>query len=156
MIIIKNKTELKEYLNKDKDLIVDEDVRIEYQVERGELRDVKCRNLYLENDNEFFDFNGRDFDGRDFDGWDFNGRDFDGWDFNGRDFNGLNFNGKDFNGRNFKGWNFIGNSFIGNDIDYYASFIAYEKISCTSIKGRRKNSIHKCLDSEIEIRKDRM
>jgi len=85
MKTIKNSKELKKLLNENKDLILpDEDVRIEYQVKKGKLRNVECRELFLMNDEERFDFNG----------WDFNGWDFNGWDFNGRNFNGLNFNGR--------------------------------------------------------------
>ena len=146
MLIIKNLNELKKHLTKDKDLVVDEDVRIEFQVPKRELRDVKCRNLFLMKDDERFDFNGRDFTGGDFNGWNFNGRNFTGRDFNGWNFNGVDFNGGDFTGRNFNGGNFT-----GKDISYYAVFIANQSVKCTSIKGRRDNSIHKCLDGKIEI-----
>ncbi len=73
MEIIKNKEELAKLVNADQDLIFDEDIKIEYQVEKGELRDVKCRNLFLMNDDELFDFTGRNFTG-----WNFTGRDFNG------------------------------------------------------------------------------
>ena len=75
MIAIKNAEELKKYLNKNKDLIFeDEDIRIEYQVAEGELRDVYCRDLFLMDDNQTFDFNGRDFNSGDFNGRDFKGK----------------------------------------------------------------------------------
>jgi hypothetical protein len=80
MKIIKNSKELAELVDKNKDLhLEEEDVRIEYQVEEGELRNIYCRDLFLMNDNERFDFNG--------------------WDFNGNDFNGRNFIGNNFNGK---------------------------------------------------------
>jgi hypothetical protein len=69
MKIIKNSGELAKLVDENKDLFLkDEDVRIEYQFTREELRDIYCQNLYLENDCKRFDFNGRDFNG-----WDFNG-----------------------------------------------------------------------------------
>lgn len=112
MKIIKNSKELQALLNEHKDLILpDEDVRIEYQVAKGELRNVKCQDLYLMNDSERFDFNGGDFNGRDFNGGNFYGWDFYGWDFNGGDFNGKN-------------------------ISYYAFFNCYGSIECDSIVGR--------------------
>jgi len=123
MLIIKNKKELAKLISKDKDLIINEDVRIDYQVEEGELRDVKCFNLYLENDNQKFNFIGRNFIGRDFYGGDFNGEDFDGWDFNGGDFNGWDFNGWDF---------------IGKKVSYNAFFNCYGRMKCESYKARRK------------------
>jgi len=153
MLIIKNKEELAKLVSKDKDLIIDEDVKIEYQVKKGELRDVKCKNLYLENDNQRFnfiggDFNGEDFNGEDFNGWDFNGRDFKGGNFKGRDFNGWDFNGRDFDGRDFNGWDFNGRDFNGRDFNgwdfngekvfYNAFFNCYGKMKCESYKARRE------------------
>lgn len=38
-----------------------------------------------------------------------------------------------------------------NDISYYAFAIAEESFVCQSIKGRRQNSLHKCLDQEIQF-----
>jgi len=40
-----------------------------------------------------------------------------------------------------------------DNISYYAFCIAYNSFKCSSIESRRENSIHKCLDSEIEIKK---
>ncbi len=133
MIIIKNSKELAKQINENKDLLLKQhDVRIEFQVERGELRDIHCRDLFLMNDEEKFDFNGGNFNGGNF-----NGGNFNGWDFNGGDFNGGNFNGGNFN---------------GGKISYYAIFISYNNIECESIEGRRQNSFHKCLDGELIIK----
>lgn len=74
MIVIKNSKELAELVDENKDLSVEEDVRIEYQFTAEELRDVKCRNLYLQNDQDTFNFNGGDFNGGDFKGRNFNGK----------------------------------------------------------------------------------
>ena len=81
MLIIKNSKELAKLVDENKDLSANEDVRIEFQFTREELRDVKCKNLYLENDTQKFNFNGMDFNGMNFNGWDFNGRNFNGRDF---------------------------------------------------------------------------
>ena len=40
------------------------------------------------------------------------------------------------------------------NISYFAFCIAYESLKCKSISGTRENSIHKCLDQEIEYIKD--
>ena len=40
------------------------------------------------------------------------------------------------------------------DISYYAFCIAYNSLKCKSINGRRENSIHKCLDKDIEYTKN--
>ena len=39
-------------------------------------------------------------------------------------------------------------------IEYYAFCIAYETLKVKTIKGIRPNSFHKCLDNEIEYKKD--
>ena len=41
-----------------------------------------------------------------------------------------------------------------DNIKYYAFCIAYESLKCKSISGKRNNSLHKCLDREIEIIED--
>jgi hypothetical protein len=141
MITIKNSEELVKLVDGNKDLhLEDQDVRIEFQFTRDELRNVYCNDLFLMNDKERFDFNGGDFNGRDF-----NGRDFNGRDFNGRDFNGWDFNGWDFNGRNFN----------GKKVLYYAFFNCYGHIKCESIKGRRTPHAEPiCLDGKLEIKED--
>ena len=40
------------------------------------------------------------------------------------------------------------------NISYWAICIAHYSFKCKSVKGRRDNSIHKCLDQEIEFVKD--
>ena len=157
MIVIKNSKELAKLVNKDKDLLLQEDnVRIEFEPSKEELRDVYCRNLFLmDNSNVKFDFKGGDFNGWSFTGQDFCGGDFNGYDFTGRDFNGGNFNGGNFNGRDFNGGNFNGESFDGRYISYYAWFITYGDIKCELIKGRRENSFHKSLDGKIIIKEEK-
>jgi len=121
MKTIKNSKELAKLVDENKDLHLEgQDVRIEFQFTKEELRDVYCNDLFLTNDDEMFDFSGGNFTGNNFNGWDFDGRDFNGWDFdgrdfNGRDFNGGDFNGWDFNGRDFNGWDFNGRDFSGGN-----------------------------------------
>ena len=67
MITIKNSKELAKLVDENKDLHLEgQDVRIEFQFTREELRDVYCNDLFLMNDNQRFDFNGRGFNGWDF------------------------------------------------------------------------------------------
>ena len=128
MIIIKNSKQLAKLVDKNKDLIIPgEDIRIEFEPSKDEIRDVECRNLYLE-----FDFNGGNFNGGDFNGGSFNGGSFNGGDFNGNDFNGNNFNGK--------------------KASYWAFFNCYGSIKCESIEGRREPHAEPvALDNKIEI-----
>ena len=108
MITIKNSKELEKLVDKNKDLTIDEDIRIEFEPRSEELRDVKCEDLFLMNDDKKFNFNG----------WNFNG-----WNFNGGNFNGGDFNGRDFNGKKVSYWAFFN----------CTGFIKYE-----SIEGRRQ------------------
>ena len=39
-----------------------------------------------------------------------------------------------------------------NNINYYAVCFAYNNLSCKSIKGRKKNCKHFCLDVDIKIK----
>jgi len=41
---------------------------------------------------------------------------------------------------------------LPGDITYHAVAVAYERFCCSSIRGRRNNSRHFCLDREVEIR----
>ena len=60
----------------------------------------------------------------------------------------------DINARNIIAHNIYAKNIYAWIIQYYAFCIAYESLKCNSISGRRKNSIHKCLDQEIEIIKE--
>ena len=41
-----------------------------------------------------------------------------------------------------------------HDISYYAFCVSYGDIICTSIRGRRNNSFHKCLDGKLTIKEE--
>ena len=56
-----------------------------------------------------------------------------------------NINARNINAVNIDAWN----------IKYYATCIAYKSFKCRSVKGRRDNSIHMCLDRGIEYIKDK-
>lgn len=129
MKIIKNSKELARLVDENKDLHLEgQDVRIEFQFTREELRDVYCGDLFLMNDDEKFDFNG--------------------WNFNGGDFTGRYFNGNNFDGNNFNGWDFN-----GKKVSYWAFFNCYGSIKCESIEGRRENHAEPIyLDGKLEIK----
>ena len=62
-----------------------------------------------------------------------------------------NIDANDIKTNDINAYNINVNKIDANDINYYAICIAYKTIKCKSIKGRRKNSKHICLDWEIEI-----
>lgn len=58
------------------------------------------------------------------------------------------------NAMNINAYDISANNIDALDIKYWAVCIAYHSFKCKSVKGRRENSIHKCLDQEIEFVKD--
>ncbi len=123
MKVIKTREELLNLLDSNKDLIIDDDVTIEFSTSREDVRNVRCKNLFMAKGNNRFDlsicgnFNGGNFNGWNFNGRNFTGWNFNGWNFNGRNFTGGNFTGGDFNGRNFTGGNFTGVDFTGGNFN---------------------------------------
>ena len=151
MKVIKTREELLKLLNSNKDLIVDDDVTIEFSTSREDVRNVSCYNLFMVKGDNRFDLSiGGDFTGENFNGGDFTGRDFNGGNFNGRDFNGWDFNGWNFTGRDFTGWDFTGWNFNGWDISYNAFFCCYGKI----IKSGKIKARHPEAVKPIELGKD--
>ena len=172
MITISTREQLAEMVDKNKDLIVDDNMTIEFSTTRDEIRNVKCDNLFMLKNGEYFnlnigghftgrdftgwDFTGGHFTGGDFTGWDFTGRHFTGWDFTGwdftggnftgRDFTGWDFTGGDFTGRNFTGWNFT-----GGNISYYAFFCCYGRV----IKHGKIEGRHPKAHPPIELAKNK-
>ena len=65
-----------------------------------------------------------------------------------------NINAWDINAYNINASKINAHNINALDIKYYAFCIAYETLKVKTIKGRRPNSFHKCLDNEIEYKKD--
>ena len=55
--------------------------------------------------------------------------------------------------RNIKADDIEASNIEADSILYYDYCITYHSLTCSNIKGSRTNSIHKCLDKEIEIKK---
>lgn len=53
---------------------------------------------------------------------------------------------------NISAWNIDAWDINAANINYYAVCIAYQTFSCMSVRGKRKNAIHACLDGEIEYK----
>lgn len=66
--------------------------------------------------------------------------------------NAYNINAYNINANNINANDINANDINANNIDYYAFCISYNNIECLSIKGRRKNSFHKCLDGKLTIK----
>jgi hypothetical protein len=63
---------------------------------------------------------------------------------NARNINAGNINALDINAGNINAMNID-----AGDIIYYAACCAYSSFKCKSVRGRRNNAKHFCLDSEI-------
>jgi hypothetical protein len=68
------------------------------------------------------------------------------WNIYAKNIKAYNIRASNIDAWNINAWN----------INYYASCIAYRSLKCKSILGNRKNSFHKCLDQEIEIKKEKV
>jgi len=66
------------------------------------------------------------------------------WGITAMDIDARNIDAGDINAENIDAW----------DISYYAVCFAYNNIKCVSIKSKRRNARHFCLDGEITIKKE--
>ena len=76
---------------------------------------------------------------------------------NAMNINAMNINAMNINAMNINAWNINAGDINAGDINagdiiYYAVCFAYKNIKCTSIKGRRINCKHFCLDGEITFK----
>lgn len=67
--------------------------------------------------------------------------------------NAWNIDAANIDARNINAWNIDALDIDAEDIEYYAVCIAYKTFSCTSVRGKRENAIHACLDGEIKYKK---
>jgi len=73
---------------------------------------------------------------------------------NAHNINALDINAWDINAWDINAWDINAHNINALDIKYYAFCIAYETLKVKTIKGKGPNSFHKCLDNEIEYKKD--
>ena len=87
----------------------------------------------------------------------------DAWDIEARNIEAHNIEARNIDSHNIKAINIDAYNIKADDIEasnieadsilYYDYCITYHSLTCSNIKGSRTNSIHKCLDKEIEIKK---
>ncbi len=99
------------------------------------------------------DINAWDINAGDINAWNIRARDINARDINAWNINAGNINALDIDAIDIKAWNIWALNINARDINYYAVCWAYRNINCTSIKGRRENAKHFCLDGEITIQK---
>jgi len=80
-------------------------------------------------------------------------RNINAGDINAWNINAWNITAVDINAGDINAWNITAGDINAGDINYHAVCSAYKNIQCTSIRGRRENAKHFCLDGEITIKK---
>lgn len=78
--------------------------------------------------------------------------DINAWNIDAGDINAANINAGDINAGDINAANINALNIDAANINYYAVCIAYQTFSCMSVRGKRKNAIHACLDGEIEYK----
>lgn len=155
MVTIHNYMALERLLDEDNNLFVKDDLEISTNII---VKDIRAENIFGCN---LFTIHAQDITARSFDGGGGNIEARTLEVYAGRiNANKLNISG------NIKAWDIEANIIKVNnikandikaniinayDIDYFAVCLAYESLRCHSIKGRRENSMHFCLDSEVII-----
>lgn len=130
MIEINSKKEMEKYYIKDKNTYIFED-DVEFKVDVKIRYSIKAHNITAFN--------------------------IDALNIEALGIDACNINACDIQALNIIAWDIIADNIIAtniyaSDISYYATCIAYEHFECESVKGRRINSIHKCLDGEIKYK----
>ena len=142
MKIFKNLEEMKPYYNEKTntyefiengypiDIRIDFDLYLACNINAKDINawDIKARNI-----------NARNIKARDINALDINALDISAWDINALDINACDINACDIKAGNIN----------ANNIRYNSVCYARQKFVCNSIKGKRPNSKHFCLDSEI-------
>ena len=159
MITIKNRDELKKYLNKDKDLILPkENITLEFTITRDDVRNIECRNLVACKDDKYFDINAGNINALNIDAWNIKAWNINARNINAGNINAWNINAWDINAGNIDAlniiaWNINARNIIAWNISYYAFCTSYTSIKCKSwVKRYEKGKDPICLDGKLIIR----
>ena len=135
MLVFKNLEEMEPYLDKKTDTYRFEDV-VQF-----------CFDLRSDSNISAWDINAWNIDAGDINAWNIDAADINAWNIDAADINAGDINAGDINAANINALNID-----AANINYYAVCIAYQTFSCMSVRGKRKNAIHACLDGEIEYK----
>ena len=130
MLVFKNLEEMEPYLDKKTDTYRFEDV-VQF-----------CFDLRSDSSISAWDINA----------WNIDAANINAGDINAGDINAANINAGDINAGDINAANINALNIDAANINYYAVCIAYQTFSCMSVRGKRKNAIHACLDGEIEYK----
>ena len=140
MLVFKNLEEMEPYLDKKTDTYRFEDV-VQF-----------CFDLRSDSNISAWDINAWNIDAGDINAWNIDAADINAGDINAGDINAANINAGDINAGDINAANINALNIDAANINYYAVCIAYQTFSCMSVRGKRKNAIHACLDGEIEYK----
>jgi len=129
MITIKTENELKEMLDENKNLLIDDDIKITFNIEENVIRNISCKKIKCNN----------------IDCGDIDCGDIDCWDIECGDISCNDIDCGDIKCGNIKCWNIK-----CWNIDYNTFCFARRSFICRAVKGRKANSMHKCLDNKIK------
>lgn len=135
MITIKNIEEMKKYYNEDTNAYIFKD-NVEFVI-----------NVSVDSNITAYNINACDIKARDIKACDINAYDIDASDIKAGDINACEITAYDINA-----WDINAGDINAKNISYYAVCYAYNNITCETIKGRRENAKHFCLDGEITIK----
>ena len=148
MLIFNNLEEMKSYYIKEINAYVFKEaitINFTLDVEANiTALDINARNINT------LDINARNINAVNINAWDITAKDITARDINTGDINAVNINALDINALDI-----VARDIDARDIKYWAICIARKSFKCKSVKGRRTNSIHKCLDREIKFVKDK-
>ena len=153
MIVINNLEEMqKHYVGKLNTYVFSEDVEFTFNVEVDaniNACDIKARNINAR------DINARDINAWNIKAWSINAWNIKAFDINAWSIKACDINASDINAGNIKVCDIKAININACDINYYALCVAYRTFKCVTVEGRRENSKHFCLDSEIEYVQER-
>ena len=135
-------------------------------IENGETISIKLNFcLSVKSNINACDINACDINACDINAWDINACDINACDINACNINACDINAcdikardikaKDINACDINAWDIKACNINAFDIEYYAICVAYMVFKCKSIKGKRDNSKHICLDNEIIIKEEK-
>jgi len=132
-VIINTEEELEALVDKNNNIIINDDLMIncdididvfDIEAKNIKARDIKARNI------DAYDIKAYNIDADNIEAWNIRA-----WNIEARDINANNIDANNIN---------------AYDINYQVFCIAYKSLKCKTIKGRRQNVVHLCLDQPIE------
>ena len=150
MLVFKNLEEMEPYLDKKTDTYRFEDV-VQFCFDLRSDSNISAWDINAWNidagDINAANINALNIDAADINAWNIDAGDINAWNIDAADINAGDINAGDINAANINALNID-----AANINYYAVCIAYQTFSCMSVRGKRKNAIHACLDGEIEYK----